>query len=548
MMFVCPMIPELSIRSANGRNETLRLEKDRYLLGRLSTNDLSFPEDGGLSRQHMALEREGENWMVADLGSMNGTFLNGVRLTEKRRLQSGDAIRAGQITLTFGTPTVSGNTVVFRPTGAHEPPSKAVRTNLEQALLKQAEDTGASKQALTPVAALLRAGRELAAKRPLSELFWAILDLSIEAVGADRGVLLTSEGDDLVVKASRGEGFRISTTVRDTVVREKTSLLVQDTSLDAALREQKSIVMQQVRTLMAVPLQTDERVIGLLYLDSPFGVRAWTADDLNLMTVMANVAAIRLERERLQQAEEARRMLAAELNQAADIQRRFLPAKAPDVEGLELAGYNVPSRSVGGDYYDFLSSHDGRQSCILGDVAGKGMPAALMMMNLQARAQVLAEAVFEPGEFLTSLNRVIKKNCPDNRFITAFYCAVNPQTGDVTYANAGHNPPLIARADGSIEWLKGGGPVLGILTGIKYTPYECHLEPGEALVIYSDGVTEATDPHAEEFGEDRLAEIVAAQRTCSAEELISNIHRRVSEWGAGAPPSDDVTVLVVKKK
>jgi adenylate cyclase len=264
-----------------GRTETLRLEKDRYLLGRLSTNDLSFPEDGGLSRQHMVLEREGDGWTVNDLGSMNGTFVNGVRLAEKRRLQPGDSIRAGQLVLTFGnTVTPSGNTVVFNPSTSVDPgQQKAVRTNLELALQQQdSEDGTAMRQPLSPVAALLRAGREFAAKRPLSELFWAILDLSIEAVAADRGVLLTIEGDELVVQASRGENFRISSTVRDTVLREKTSLLVRDTSLDQAFREQKSIVMQQVRTLMAVPLQTDEvppkgRIKTSPLIASPLGSR-----------------------------------------------------------------------------------------------------------------------------------------------------------------------------------------------------------------------------------------------------------------------------------
>lgn len=531
----------------HGRSETFRLDKERYLVGRLATNDLSFPEDGGLSRQHLVIERDTDGWTVADLGSRNGTFVNGVRLTEKRTLKPGDSIRAGQLTLTFGTPTISNQTVVFKPT-AHDPSQKAVRTNLEQALLQQqVADRGPAKQALSPVSALLRAGRELSVKRPISELFWSILDLSIEAVGADRGVLLTQEGDDLVVQASRGEGFRISTTVRDMVLRDKTSLLVRDASLDEALREQKSIVAQQVRTLMVVPLQTDERVIGLLYLDSPSMVRPWTADDLNLLTVMANVAAIRLERERLQHAEEARRLLAAELSQAAEIQRRFLPGEAPVVKGLDLAGYNIPSRSVGGDYYDFLSCPDGRQGCLLGDVAGKGMPAALMMMNLQARAQVLAETLCDPGDFLTSLNRIIKKNCPDNRFITAFYCTIDPETGAVNCANGGHNPPLIARAGGGIEWLTAGGPVLGILPGIKYASFECRLQPGDSLIIYSDGVTEATSPQGEEFGEERLAELVATNSKASAATLIKMIETRLSEFGAGTPAPDDITVLVAKK-
>jgi sigma-B regulation protein RsbU (phosphoserine phosphatase) len=202
---------------------------------------------------------------------------------------------------------------------------------------------------------------------------------------------------------------------------------------------------------------------------------------------------------------------------------------------------------VGGDYYDFLKCPDGRQGCILGDVAGKGMPAALMMMNLQARAQVLAEAISDPAEFLTSLNRAIKRNCPDNRFITVFYCAIDPSDGTLTYANAGHNPPLIVRRDGTLEWIRGGGPVLGILPGVRYTRFESHLGEGDALIVYSDGVTESTNPRGEEFGEERLAELVRANRTVGADDLIKVIETRLTEWSAGSPAPDDITVLTAIK-
>ena len=153
----------------------------------------------------------------------------------------------------------------------------------------------------------------------------------------------------------------------------------------------QSIVSQNVRTLMAVPLQTDTQVLGLIYIDLAHPFREFTIDDLNLLTVMANVAAIRIERERFAEIENARRRLANELEQAAEIQRQFLPREIPQIPGLELAGYNAPCRTVGGDYYDFVSYPDGQVAIVVGDVCGKGMPAALLMMTLQARFQVLAE-------------------------------------------------------------------------------------------------------------------------------------------------------------
>ena len=172
--------------------------------------------------------------------------------------------------------------------------------------------------------ALIRAGRELAGHRPLAELFPLIMDLSVEAVMAGRGVLMTLDGDELNVRAARGEGFKISTTVRDRVLKEKASLLVRDAQLDQALREHMSIVEQKVRSMIAVPLQTNDRVIGLIYVDSPNAIREFTREDLNLLTVMANVAAIRIEHARLNEIEEAERAMAKEMHQAALIQERLL--------------------------------------------------------------------------------------------------------------------------------------------------------------------------------------------------------------------------------
>ena len=154
--------------------------------------------------------------------------------------------------------------------------------------------------------------------------------------------------------------MRISSAVRDRVLESRTSVLVRDTALDEALRKRHSIVAQSVRTLMAVPLQTDDKVIGLIYVDSPEFFRQFTTDDLNLLTVLANVAGIRIERERLAEVEQAERLMAAELEQAAEIQRQLLPSAAPSVPGLDLAGYTAPCRTVGGDYYDFLTLPDGR--------------------------------------------------------------------------------------------------------------------------------------------------------------------------------------------
>ena len=183
-------------------------------------------------------------------------------------------------------------------------------------------------------------------------------------------------------------------------------------------------------------------------MDSPFVLREFTKDDLSLLTVMANVAAIRIENARLAEIEQAERIMQRDLSQAAEIQGRMLPDKAPQVPGADLAGFNAPCRTVGGDYYDFFPYPDGRVGLALGDVSGKGMPASLMMMALHARVQVLAEDPGNLAAFMTRLNKATCAKCPSNRFITFFFCVLDTKTGELAFANAGHNPPIVVRAIG----------------------------------------------------------------------------------------------------
>src|ERR1700730_11677476 len=305
---------ELLVQTPDGKTRRLPLDRDCFMLGRASTNELCYPEDVGLSRQHLAVERDGGVWAVRDLNSKNGTFVNGVRIAEPYVLGPNDRVTAGHLTLEFADRVLPPeNTVVFVEGAA----PTVVTTTVAASLAGVEEIKGGAH-----MRALIRAGRELAGNMPLTELCNLIMNLSIEAVGAARGVLMTLEGDELVVRAARGDGFRISSTVRDRVIKEKASLLVRDARLDEAFAERMSIVQQQIRSMVAVPLQTDDRVIGLIYLDSPHFVHEFSKDDLSLLTVMANVAAIRIEHTRLAEVEQTERMHAKELEQAGEIQRR----------------------------------------------------------------------------------------------------------------------------------------------------------------------------------------------------------------------------------
>ncbi len=523
----------------------------RLAVGRSSSVELSFPEDAGLSRQHFAFEADGEEWTIQDLGSKNGTFVNNIPLKARLILKPGDRITAGHLVIVYAPPDGDPNrgVVVFEGGGeTTSPTTSTVVTSLEGAISSQtiAVERGGAKVS-APLQAVLKFGEQLSVYNSLNDMLPVTLDLAIQAVSAQRGVLMLLEGDQLTVKAHKGEGFRISSTVRDKAINEKASILVRDAQLDDAFKGRMSIVEQKVHTMMAVPLQTKERIIGLIYVDSPFVLREFTKEDLSLLTLMANMAAFRIENARLVEVEQAERIMKRDLSQAAEIQMRMLPDKAPDVPGLDLAGYNVACRTVGGDYYDFFPYPDGKVGLALGDVSGKGMPASLMAMGLQSRVHVLAEDPGNLGSFMARINKATCAKCPSNRFITFFFCLLDSNTGELAYANAGHNPPIVIRANGDSLMLEGGGPVLGILPIAPYSEMKGQLEPGDMLVLYSDGVTEATNNEYEEFDEERFIEVLKQHRGAPASAIVEAVTRALTEFTAGAPQADDITLVVAKR-
>ncbi|MBV9266868.1 MAG: SpoIIE family protein phosphatase [Acidobacteriaceae bacterium] len=544
----------LLITGPDASSRTVELAGKPVTIGRAADNELSYPNDPALSRYHLCLEPSNSGWQVRDCGSRNGTVVNATVLTGTHSLNPGDRIFAGQLTIdVLDKPSDSGSRIVtFVPqeSGGIRRAATIV-TSLEEVLGKAREGKEEDSKLGTAraVSALIRAGQELASHRPLEELFDTILDLALSAVNARRGLILANDANGtLSVRASRGEDFSISGSVRDQVLRERAALLIKDAQFEQALRTRESIVAQRVRSILAVPLQTNEEAIGLIYVDNGTTYRPFSQEDLELLTVMANVAAIRIEHARLAAIEQQEKLMQLQLAQASEIQQGLLPPGSPDVEGYEIAGFNVPCWTVGGDYYDFLPYPDGRLALCIADVCGKGLPAALMMSSLQARVQMLVESAPPPAAALTALNRNVAPRFPLGRFITVFFGVLDPSRGVLEYANAGHNYPLLLRANGEVERIRGGGLVLGLAPDVQYAAHELLLNPGDTLLLYSDGVTEAPSSTGEFFGEHRLANYLKTVGGSSGIEVIRQLLDRVRAWFGAPALSDDLTVVVVRRR
>jgi serine phosphatase RsbU (regulator of sigma subunit) len=529
------------------------LIKEKFLIGRAAESDLAYPDDPWLSRSHLVFERQSGGWTVTDCKSRNGTTLNSTPLKSTHPIKPGDRIFAGHLEIEVRERESDSRQDVYRFVPVEEEKSTreaTIVTSLDKVLGKaQLPDTRSDSGLHNArfVRALIQAGQELAGHSPLSELFPAILKLALSATGAKRGIILTLEDGEFVPRASEGDQMDISTGVRDRVIRERCSLLISDAQLDEAFKRQNSIVLQRVRSMMAVPLQTGDRVIGIIYVDNGVFMRPFSQEDLDLLTVMANVAAIRIEHARLAAIEQADKMMEMELSQASEIQRSLLPPCAPQYNGYDLAGLNIPCRTVGGDYYDFLPYSDGRVALVVADVSGKGLPAALGMSNLQARVQMLRETAPDPAKAVTILNRNLAEHGVVGRFVTLFYGVLDPATGCLHYSNAGHNYPLMLRANGEIEVLKGNGLVMGLFPNEKYDLLETCLRPGDLLALYSDGVTEATSDKDAEFGEHGLGDFLVQHPTQSCGDMVNALAEKVRNWCGATSFADDFTVMLVRR-
>jgi sigma-B regulation protein RsbU (phosphoserine phosphatase) len=300
-----------------------------------------------------------------------------------------------------------------------------------------------------------------------------------------------------------------------------------------------------------VPLRQKERLAGLLTLGPKLSEEAYAPSDLRLLQAVAAQVALALENARLTAtvaAEVARReRLNRELEIAREVQEQLLPQQLPRVEALDLAGRCRPARGVGGDYYDFLSLPGGRLGLAIGDVSGKGIPAALLMASLQASLR--GQATFgtrDLAELMARVNQLLCASSSPNRYATFFYGEYDAGSGRLAYVNAGHNAPLLLRADGSVERLDAGGPVVGLIEFAGYASAEVELRRGDRLLGFTDGLSEAMNPQDEEWGEERLT---AAFRACdglAADATLERMMAAADAFAAGAPQHDDMTALVVR--
>ena len=530
--------PRLEVRDVLG-DRIVSIDKVPFLIGRRETNDLKL---GGseVSREHAEIVAQEGRYLLRDRASRYGTFVNGEAVTECE-LRSGDKVRLGR---------GGGADFVFVDAD-------------DERLLSPRSTTGA-RDDLRQITALLEGFRALGSGRVLPEVLALVLDAAIELSGAERAfIMLSTPEKTLEFKLARSKNkqtltdatFATSQKIPEEVFRTGTARVVADL-LDAGFANaHMGTLALGIRNVVCVPLnfvqyvdaaeaRGEDRRIGVLYLDSREKGTLLSSATRSALETLAAEASVAIENARLYRETLEKAKLDQEMRIAAEIQRALLPKPRAVVSFVDAAAASIPCRSIGGDFFDYLDESKDSFGFTLGDVAGKGPPAALMSALMQGMFASHALSSAGPAAAVAHMNKALCRRGLESRFVTLMFGMMSPD-GRLVYCNAGHNPPMIIGRTG-VRRLEAGGPVVGLLEFAPYEQDEVQLSPGDTVVVFSDGVSEAMSSEGEEFGDPRLQAAIEGATDQSAEALVDRLVSAVRLFTRGAAQSDDITAMIIR--
>lgn len=531
---------------------------DDVVIGRSMKSDLSVA-DRFLSRQHARVYRTEEGWMIEDLGSRNGTFVNGVRVESPTKIAAGDviAMSASIIKVTArGAPisTKDRPALTIDQGSIFRPATELIQASTRLPEAGPGVDADNIRRHAERLGILNDVHQTLATSISLDELLDLILDRTFDHLRPEQGVvLLKDEHGALCPAASRPlssdpKQIVVSQSLAREVVEKGMAALVHDVRIDDRFAGAKSLLDAGIRSVVAAPLADPKGVLGMIALSSAAAVRVFSADDMQLLSSLASVAALRIRNLALAEEAAERRRLQEEVRLARQIQVALIPDSLPVVPGYEIYGGNQPSQGVSGDYYEVIERLDGRE-CVLfiADVSGKGIAASLLTAYIEALSSAPIEDGLDPDQVFARVSRRLYRRTPHERFATAFLAILEPTSGTVGFANAGHNPALVVRRDGAVERLSSTGVPLGLLPLAGYECAEFTLAGGDTLVTYTDGITEAANPEGEEYGTERLEALCRDRRELDLEALAVALGEDLERFVAGVPFADDRTLVMIRR-
>jgi phosphoserine phosphatase RsbU/P len=530
----------------SGKECMARITAPQFAIGRNAGNDLILGQRG-ISRAHANVTVQNGEYFLQDLDSKQGTYLNDVRVN-RARLINGDRVQLGG---------PQGVNLIFR-TG-----------DLLQSLLAVADsksEINLSVHGFKEVGMLFAAFRALSSIPVLDDLLALVVDTAIELAGAERGfIMLKEENGELSFRCARnnmkrtldGSCFQTSHRVPYEAFKTGRAVVIKDLDFGDLSESHAATRRLGLRSISCVPLRyfavhdpgeqtltEDVVTIGVLYVDSSTVSAGFSNLRIDALETLASEAAMAIYNARLYKDSQDKRRLDEQLSVAREIQQALLPRPDRDLPYAHAFSQNLPCYEVGGDYFDYFNLEGGRFGFALGDVAGKGMAAALLASLVQGVLSAQTQFETPLPSMMSNINRILAQRGTGNRFVTFFFGILDPD-GNCSYVNAGHNPPFVLSQDGSMVELTAGGMVLGLFPGAEYEAGGARLQPGDHLVLFTDGVVEALNTEGEEFGQERLAALLRAKARDNTREILTSLREAVLSFSANAPQHDDITLMVV---
>ena len=541
-----PKPPVLILVEPTGTRRDIHLLRTPFTLGRQSGNDIIL-HDLRISRQQAQIVQEGDRYFLEDLRSRHGTFLNGERTT-RCELRHNDKIDFG---------LADSYSVIFCSEEAA----------LDDFIKRVVPAAPAASRELYHLGLLLEVARVLHAGLVLEDVLAAVVDAALEVTHAERGVLLLRQDSgelapgvarDNQRRTLRSAGLEVSQSVLEQVKNTCREVMLSDEAAAEALERQASIARLQLHTILAMPLlsvpavatldttvlRAPAELLGILYLDSR-QVTGLSELDREVVRSLAREAGTVIENARLFAAAREKEKLEGQLAVAREIQRGLLPKQLPAGGYFEVAGINLTSEAVGGDVFDVIPLPEDRYGFVLADVVGKGISGALLAATLQGVAASIAAFDLPPEAIAARINRYLVERTAEDKFATWFFGVLSPD-GKFRYVNAAHPAPLWLHSSGEVAPLPTSNLPLGLFTDVEFASDRVQLQPGDSLVLFSDGLTEAADPDGQLFGDEQVHSMLPGLRALPLELMQEAILQRVGEFVRGASQADDLTLLILR--
>ena len=535
-----------------GQKQWYEISTDEVLIGRSSDTDIKLV-DVYVSRHHAKILKGKQGYWIQDLKSTHGTFVNDRRI-ERQTLQEGDQIRLGRLELIFTTGVL--DTVPSISSTADD-----LQKSLAQLTSVFASPEDSQYSDLAKINFILdfqhQWGQRFSSDQTFGQILKAVLDIS----GAERGSVFVRQDDGfryVLGLNSKGqmlsqEEFPASQTFLNQVAGTGEPVFMTE-GIAGELAQQQSILEMKVRAVACLPVkgissESDRlELLGILYLDSTKTMHALSGLDQKILVELAARAGNVFEKLEMIKGIEERRRFEQEMAVAHETQKSLLPQSLPQFGNFSISVFCEPTRHVGGDFYDFLQLKPDELIGVLADVSGKGVPAALLSSLFQGALDIVCRTGAPAEEVLNQTNKFLYARSPSNGFVTLFFFWINCD-GKGEFIGAGHTPAYLFRADsGEIEELSSQGMILGAFDFATYKSSPLELNPGDVLVVYSDGVTEATNREGEMFGEEKLLEVIGSNALAGAKVLKEKILEKIDQFTEGMTQSDDITFLLIAAK